>query len=55
MKVNIVNSQQHGPWKWHWDSGKLEIKGNYLNGKRHGLWEEHRSNGELIEIEYYIT
>ena len=55
MKGNYVNIQQHGPWEWYWDNGKLESKGNHLNSKRHGLWEEYWSNGELHEIEYYIT
>jgi hypothetical protein len=43
----IKNGNREGLWRFYWDDGQLERKGNYKDGKTDGLWEFYREDGQL--------
>ncbi|MBI3992494.1 MAG: hypothetical protein HY342_04410 [Candidatus Lambdaproteobacteria bacterium] len=43
----------HGPWRFYFPDGSLQVKGAYVTGVADGLWITYQRNGQMIRRETY--
>jgi antitoxin component YwqK of YwqJK toxin-antitoxin module len=47
------DGKRTGPWKFYYESGKLEQIGSYISGKPDGAWKWYYQNGNIWREEVY--